>query len=168
MIDMRGMVSLVTGAGIGRAIALRLAQEGAAVVVADMDESGGTETVRQIESGAGQAAFVSADVAAEAGVRRMAAFAEQHFGGLDVLVNIAGGAPEPYFPEAEHWERTLDVNLLVVMLGIQFGIRAMRTRGGGAIVNISSMAGIGYGAYDARNTRRARREWCASPPPWPT
>ena len=153
MIDMRGMVSLVTGAGagIGGAIAVRLAQEGAAVVVADMDESGGTETVRQIESGAGQAAFVSADVAAEADVRRMVAFAGQHFGGLDVLVNNAGGAPEPYFPEAEpeHWGRTLDVNLLGVMLGTQFGIRAMRTRGGGAIVNISSMAGIGYGAYDA-------------------
>lgn len=77
---MRGMVSLVTGAGIGRAIALRLAQEGAAVVAADVDESGSTETVRQIESGAGQAPFVSADVAAEADVRRIVAFAEQHFG----------------------------------------------------------------------------------------
>jgi NAD(P)-dependent dehydrogenase (short-subunit alcohol dehydrogenase family) len=150
---MRGKVALVTGAGagIGRAIAVRLAQEGAAVVVADVNEGAGQESVRQIEAGAGRAAFVLADVAAEADVRGMISFAEQYFGGLDVLVNNAGGAPEPYFPEAEpeHWGRTLDVNLRGVMLGTQFGIRVMHRRGGGAIVNVSSIAGIGYGPYDA-------------------
>jgi NAD(P)-dependent dehydrogenase (short-subunit alcohol dehydrogenase family) len=151
MVGMQGKVALVTGAGagIGRAIALRLAREGAAVVVADMNEGAGQESVRRIKADAGSAAFVFADVAAEADVQRMIAFAEQHFGGLDVLVNNAGGAPEPYFPEAEpeHWGRTLDVNLRGVMLGIQFGIRAMRD--GGAIVSISSIAGIGYGPHDA-------------------
>ncbi|MEW6233677.1 MAG: SDR family oxidoreductase [Chloroflexota bacterium] len=150
---MQGKVALVTGAGsgIGRAIAVRLAREGVAVVVADIDEHGGAETVRQIEADGGRAAFVLADVVVEADVRAMVNFTEQHFGGLDILVNNAGGAPEPYFPEAEpeHWGRTLDVNLRGVMLGIQFGIQAMRKRGGGAIVNISSMAGIGYQSYDA-------------------
>ena len=150
---MRGKVALVTGAGagIGRAVAVRLAQEGAAVVVADVNAGAGQESVRQIEAGAGRAAFVLADVAVEADVRSMIFFAEQYFGGLDVLVNNAGGAPEPYFPEAEpeHWGRTLDVNLRGVMLGTQFGIRVMRRRGGGAIVNVSSIAGIGYGPYDA-------------------
>jgi 3-oxoacyl-[acyl-carrier protein] reductase len=150
--EVRGKVALVTGAGagIGRAIALRLAREGAAVVVADVNERGGTRTAELIEGGIGRAAFVRADVAAEADVRAMVAAAEQRFGGLDVLVNNAGGAPEPHFPEAdpEHWGRSLDVNLRGVMLSIHFGVRAMRERGG-AIVNISSMAGIGYEAYEA-------------------
>lgn len=150
---MRGKVALVTGAGagIGRAIATRLAREGMAVVAADTDEHGGAETARQIETSGGSVAFVFADVAVEADVRGMVAFAEQRFGSLDVLVNNAGVAPEPHFPEAtpEHWGSTLDVNLRGVMLGIQFCIPAMRERGGGAIVNISSMAGVGYEPYEA-------------------
>jgi NAD(P)-dependent dehydrogenase (short-subunit alcohol dehydrogenase family) len=151
--DVRTSVALVTGAGagIGRAIALRLAREGALVVVADVDERGGLDTVRQIQTHRGRAAFVLADVAIEADVRAMIAFAVQRFGGLDILVNNAGGAPEPYFPHAqpEHWGRTLDVNLRGTMLGIQFGIHAMRKRQGGVIVNISSMAGMIYQPYDA-------------------
>ena len=150
---MKDKVALVTGAaaGIGRVIATRLARESAAVVVADIDQDGGAETVRQIEADGGRAALVLADVAVEADVQAMITFAEQRFGGLDILVNNAGIAPEPYFPEVEpgHWSRTLDVNLRGVMLGIQFGMQAMRKRGGGAIINISSMAGIGYRPYDA-------------------
>ena len=150
---MRDRIALVTGAGagIGRAIALRLSKEGAAVVVADVDEEGGAETVRRIEAEVGRAAFVRADVATEAGAREMVEFAERTFGGLDVLVNNAGGAPEPHFPEVapEHWLRTLDLNLRGVMLSIHFGIMAMRRRGGGVIVNISSMAGVGYQPYHA-------------------
>lgn len=150
---MQDQVALVTGAGagIGRAIAKRLACEGMAVVVADIDRDGGAETVLWIEADGGRATFVQTDVTAEADVRAMVTFTEQHFGGLDVLVNNAGGAPEPHFPEAEpeHWGHTLELNLRGVMLGIQFGIQAMRKRGGGAIVNISSMAGIGFQAYDA-------------------
>ena len=150
---MQDKVALVTGAGagIGRAIALRLAKEGTSVVVADVDEEGGAHTVRRIEEDAGRAAFVLADVAVEAGAREMVGFCERTFDGLDVLVNNAGGAPEPHFPEAspEHWMRTLDLNLRGVMLSVHFGIRAMRRRGGGVIVNISSMAGIGYRPHDA-------------------
>ena len=144
----QGRVALVTGAGagIGRTIAVRLAREGAAVVVADVDETGGAETVRRIKAERGRAGFVLTDVFVEADVRAMVTFAEQRFGGLDILVNNAGIAPEPYFPEAEpaHWGRALDVNLRGVMLGIQFSIQAMRERGGGAVVSISSMAGVGY------------------------
>lgn len=150
---MQDRVALITGAGagIGRAIAVRLASEGAAVVVADIDEDGGTETVRQIETDGGRAAFTLANMAVEADVRAMVAFAEQSFGGLNILVNNAGIAPEPYFPDAEpeHWGRTLDVNLRGTMLGIQFGIQAMRKRQGGVIINISSMAGMIYQPYGA-------------------
>jgi len=150
---MQDKVAIITGAGkgIGRVIAVQLAREGAAVVIADIDEEGGAETVRQIESDGGRAAFVLADVAVEDDVRAMVGFTEEHFGGLDILVNNAGIAPAPYFPKAapEHWARTLEVNLRGVMLGTQFGIQAMRKRGGGVIVNISSMAGVGYRAYSA-------------------
>jgi NAD(P)-dependent dehydrogenase (short-subunit alcohol dehydrogenase family) len=148
---MRDKVALVTGAGagIGRAIATRLAREGMAVIVADTDEQGGAETVRRIEAAGGTAASVFADVAVEEDVRAMVAFAVRRFGRLDVLVNNAGGAPESHFPEAdpEHWGRTLDVNLRGVMLATQFGVQAMRGRGG-AVVNISSMAGMGYEPYE--------------------
>jgi NAD(P)-dependent dehydrogenase (short-subunit alcohol dehydrogenase family) len=150
---MRDKVALVTGAGagIGRAIALQLAKEGAAVVVADVDEDGAAQTVRRIEAAAGRGAFVLADVSVEADTREMVDFAGRTFGALDVLVNNAGGAPEPHFPEAapEHWLRTLDLNLRGVMLSTHFAIQAMRRRGGGVIVNISSMAGIGYRPHDA-------------------
>jgi NAD(P)-dependent dehydrogenase (short-subunit alcohol dehydrogenase family) len=146
-------VAIVTGAGkgIGRVIAARLAREGAAAIVADVDECGGLETVRQIDVAGGCAAYVWTDMAVEAAVRAMIAFAEEYFGGLDILVNNAGIAPEPYFPTADptHWGRTLDVNLRGTMLGVQFGAQAMSKRGGGVIVNIASMAGIGYRAYDA-------------------
>jgi NAD(P)-dependent dehydrogenase (short-subunit alcohol dehydrogenase family) len=127
-----------------------LAHEGAAVVVADVNEDAGASAVREIHSEGGQAAFVLADVAAEADVEKMVAFAEGEFGSLDVLVNNAGGVTEPYFPQSEpaQWGRVIDLNLRGVMLGIHFGVRAMRKRGGGAIVNISSMGGIGFGPYD--------------------
>jgi NAD(P)-dependent dehydrogenase (short-subunit alcohol dehydrogenase family) len=151
-VDLEEKVALVTGAGagIGRAVALRLAREGAAVVVADVNEDAGVDTVREIRSRRGRAAFVLADVASEADVSRMVAFTEEEFGGLDVMVNNAGGVEEPYFPEGDpaHWGRAIDLNLRGTMLGIHFGVRAMQKRGGGAVVNVSSMGGVGFQPYD--------------------
>jgi NAD(P)-dependent dehydrogenase (short-subunit alcohol dehydrogenase family) len=151
-VELDEKVALVTGAGagIGRSVALRLAHEGAVVAITDVDEEAGSSVVREIRSVGKQAACVVVDVACEAEVSRMIAFAEDELGGLDVLVNNAGGVTEPYFPEGEpeHWGRTLDLNLRGVMLGIHFGVRAMKKRGGGAIVNISSMGGIGFRPYD--------------------
>jgi NAD(P)-dependent dehydrogenase (short-subunit alcohol dehydrogenase family) len=150
---MLGKIALVTGsgAGIGRAIATRLAHEGAAVVVADVNQGRGRRTVAALKRSGGQAAFVRADVSVEEDVRAMVAFAEQRFGGLDILVNNAGGAPAPYFPQAApaHWGRTLDVNLRGTMLAIQHALPAMHKRGGGVVVNISSMAGVLFCPYDA-------------------
>lgn len=150
--DIGEKVAVVTGAGagIGRAVARRFAYEGAAVVVADIDEDTGSSAVREIHSEGGRAAFVLVDVISEADVSKMVAFAEDEFGGLNVLVNNAGGVTEPYFPEGEpeHWGRAIDLNLRSVMLGVHFGVRAMQERGGGAIVNISSMGGVGFRPYD--------------------
>ncbi|MGB2694845.1 MAG: SDR family NAD(P)-dependent oxidoreductase [Dehalococcoidia bacterium] len=145
--DINGKVALITGggSGIGRATALRLAKEGASVVVADVDDDGGKETVRQIEIAAGRASYVRADVADEADARAMVAFAEETFGGLDILHNNAGIITRrPRFPDAEteSWYRTLDVNLRGVIIGTQYGIRSMRKRGGGVIINTASMAGL--------------------------
>jgi NAD(P)-dependent dehydrogenase (short-subunit alcohol dehydrogenase family) len=152
--DLGTKVALVTGAGsgIGRAIALRFASEGALVVVNDVNDAGGAATMAEIESNGGTAAFVHADVSNEVDVSSMVGFAEERFGGLDVLVNNAGVFIEaPYFPDAplEHWGRVLDVYLRGVMLCIHAAVPALRHRGGGVIVNISSGAGIGFRAHDA-------------------
>jgi NAD(P)-dependent dehydrogenase (short-subunit alcohol dehydrogenase family) len=147
--ELRDRVVIVTGgggAGMGRAISLRLARGGAAVLAADIDEDGARETVRRIEEEGGRAAGARADVTVEADVQEMVAAAEATFGGLDILVNNAGATPEPHFPEApvEHWSRYLELNLRAPMLAIQAALEPMKRRGGGAIVNISSVAGIGF------------------------
>lgn len=149
-----GRVALVTGGGygIGRGIARRLAAEGARVVVNDIDDEHGAETLGLIESAGGTAAFVHADVASEDGVERMISFAKETFGGLDILVNNAANEIEPpFFPiaAADRWRRTLDVCLFGVMIATQQAIDAMSERGGGAIVNLSSMAGVGFTPHDA-------------------
>src|SRR5437867_2948690 len=122
--DPKGKVALVTGggSGIGRATSLMLAKEGASVVIADVNEGGGRETVRVIEDAGGKAAFVQTDVTKRDDLERMAAFAEETFGGLDIFHNNAGvGTPQPRFPaaEAELWERTLAIDLWAVIAAVQ-------------------------------------------------
>jgi len=143
-VELRGRVALVTGAGagIGRAVALALAREGASVVAVDRDEAAAEETVRL----AGGGTAIRADVTDDAALR--AAFAAA--GPLDVLVNNAGGVSGPTFPDAppEHWSAVLDLNLRATMLGIQLALETMSGRGG-AIVNVSSIAGVGYSPHGA-------------------
>ena len=142
--ELDGQVALVTGAGagIGRATALALAREGASVVAVDLDEAAARETVRL----AGGGTAVRADVMDDDELR--AAFATA--GPLDVLVNNAGGVSGPTFPEAppERWSAVLDLNLRATMFGIQLALETMRGHGG-AIVNVSSIAGVGYGPHSA-------------------
>jgi NAD(P)-dependent dehydrogenase (short-subunit alcohol dehydrogenase family) len=151
--QIRGKVALVTGSGygIGRGVALQLAAAGAQVIVNDVHEEHGRETVGMIESAGGKAAFVHADVTIDDEIRRMIAFAEETLSGLDILVNNAGphGSP-PYFPEGEpeRWLPIVDGFLRAVMLTTYCGVEALRKRGGGAVVSISSSAGVGFKPYD--------------------
>jgi NAD(P)-dependent dehydrogenase (short-subunit alcohol dehydrogenase family) len=145
-----GRVALVTGAaaGIGRASALLFAREGAAVVVADVDDDAGRETVELVEGAGGGASFVHADVSSRDAVVAMVHHAVERFGGLDCAVNNAGiasgGQAIADYPEAE-WDRTIGVMLTGVFLGMKYEVPAMLARGGGAIVNVSSVAGLtGY------------------------
>jgi glucose 1-dehydrogenase len=137
-------VAIVTGAGSGngRGIALRLAEEGAKLVVADVSEAGAHETVRLIEAAGGQALAVRADVSKKDQVEAMVAATVQHFGRVDILVNNAGVEtliPFLDLPEAE-WERVLAVNLKGPFLCTQVAAKEMiKARQGGKVVNIASI-----------------------------
>jgi NAD(P)-dependent dehydrogenase (short-subunit alcohol dehydrogenase family) len=153
--ELRGATALVTGggAGIGRAVALRLAEDGARVAVADIDEDVGRRTIAELGEGA---VFLHADLSVEAEVRRTIEQAVAELGGLDVLVNNAGGAAESY-PGAplEDWLWTLDLNLRATMIATHLAVEAMRGRGG-AVINVSSVAGLGTAAYDAPDYAAAK------------
>jgi NAD(P)-dependent dehydrogenase (short-subunit alcohol dehydrogenase family) len=144
--DLAGAEAIVTGAavGTGRAIAERLAAEGALVVVADLDTRGGEETVAR--SGRDRARFVRTDMLVPADVEALVAEAN----GLRVLVNNAGGwLGPPHFPVATpaQWGATLDLNLRSAMLTTQLALEPMRRAGGGVVVNIASTAGLAPEPY---------------------
>ncbi|MFF4355633.1 SDR family NAD(P)-dependent oxidoreductase [Streptomyces sp. NPDC001604] len=152
--------ALVTGAGsgIGRAIALAFAAEGARVVVAGRRREPLDETVRLIEDRGGKALAATADVSAAADNQALVETAVEAFGSLDVAVNNAGvfrgGGPLAELPEAD-WHTQLDINVTGVFLALQAQIRRMRTQpSGGAIVNVASTFGAharipGAAAYAA-------------------
>jgi NAD(P)-dependent dehydrogenase (short-subunit alcohol dehydrogenase family) len=145
-----GKVAVVTGAamGIGRASAQIFAREGALVVVADIDDEGGHETVALIASAGGRASYVHADVSARADTTAMVQHAVDTYGGLDCAHNNAGIAA-PMAPLADYpddgWDRTIAVMLTGVYHCMKAEIPAMLERGGGAIVNTASGVGlVGY------------------------
>jgi NAD(P)-dependent dehydrogenase (short-subunit alcohol dehydrogenase family) len=144
--DIKGKVAVVTGgaSGIGRATAEMLAAAGAAIVIADLVEAPGHETVKAIEAAGGRAAFVKADVTVEDDVRRMLETATQKFGGLDILYNNAGIAVGlPGYPTAEikRWRRVIEIDLVAVILGCHLAAPLMDPKGG-VIINTASMAGL--------------------------
>jgi NAD(P)-dependent dehydrogenase (short-subunit alcohol dehydrogenase family) len=144
-----GKVAIVTGSasGIGRASARKLASEGAAVVVADINLDGAEETVELIEKEGGQALAQQADVSDEASVAAMVAAAVEHFGSLQLLHNNAADVViiqrdlDVITMDVEVWDRTLAVNLRGPMLGCKYALPHMIAAGGGAIVTTSSAAG---------------------------
>jgi NAD(P)-dependent dehydrogenase (short-subunit alcohol dehydrogenase family) len=147
VMDMDGKTALVTGgaAGIGAGIAERLAAEGMNVVIADLDQEAGEAMAGRIGG-----SFVRTDVATEAGVRTAVGAACRAPGGLGVLVSNAGGVAEPCFPAADppKWNYTLDLNLRAVMLATQLVLDPMAAAGGGAVITISSVAGLGTTSHD--------------------
>ncbi|PXA64423.1 short-chain dehydrogenase [Arthrobacter psychrochitiniphilus] len=147
MMFFESKVALVTasGAGIGRAIAQRLAAEGAAVVVSDVNDEAGAATVALIVEAGGNAAYQRADVSSPEDVTALVEFAVETFGGLHLAVNNAGIGSMPKelqdltLPE---WDRTINVTLRGTFLSMQAEISHFRANGGGNIVNIASIAGI--------------------------
>lgn len=144
--EFEGKVSLVTGAGsgIGEACALQLAEAGSKVVVADMNMAGARRVADLIVAKGGNAAAFEIDVSDPGAVKAMVEFAVTSYGGLDCAVNNAGigGPMKPLADyEIEEWKHVLDVDLNSVFYCMKYQIPAMLARGGGSIVNMSSILG---------------------------
>ena len=150
-----GKVVVVTGggAGIGRTYAHRFAAEGAAVVIVDLDETAATRVVDELTADGGRGSAHVMDVTDADGAAAMVDHAVAELGGVDVLVNNAGihldHAQLPFTLDAvPQWRAVLDVNVIGALIGAAACRPAMAARGGGAIVNMSSMAAYGgTGAY---------------------
>lgn len=141
---LKDKVAIITGAGsgIGRESASLFAAEGASVVVVDIDDKGGAETVKQIKAKGKKAIYVHADVSYDLDCRKMVARAEKAFGKLNILFNNAGimdgGDDDAVQTSVPVWEKTLAVNAKGVFLGCKYGIPALRSAGGGSIINTAS------------------------------
>ena len=142
LLTLETKVALVTGAasGIGRGIACRLAEAGAAVLVLDVNEEGGRETVRLIQEAGGQAAFLRCDVRSQEDCRRAAEEAVRQFGRIDVLCNNAGIAIRKTVVDLteDEWDLALDVTLKGVYLLTRQVVPHMVKTGGGSIINTGS------------------------------
>jgi NAD(P)-dependent dehydrogenase (short-subunit alcohol dehydrogenase family) len=141
-----GKVALITGAasGMGQSEAVIFAREGARVVVADVLELEGRQTVDKIVGAGGQARFVRLDVSREPEWQAAIEATVAAFGRLDILVNNAGlsGTFDPDTLSTSAWDRLMEVNAKGVFLGMKHAIAQMQKTGGGSIVNISSISGF--------------------------
>jgi NAD(P)-dependent dehydrogenase (short-subunit alcohol dehydrogenase family) len=152
---LKNKVALVTGAssGIGRAIALVYAREGAKVVVSDLNRAGGEETVDLVLKQGGEAIFVATDVGNPADAKALVDRSLAYFGRLDIACNNAGiggpSAPIADYP-LDGWAQVININLSGVFYGMQQQIAAMLKTGGGAIVNMASVLGaVGFATNSA-------------------
>jgi NAD(P)-dependent dehydrogenase (short-subunit alcohol dehydrogenase family) len=154
-----GKVGIVTGSasGFGRTTAIRLAEEGARVVVVDVDATKGAETVELLGDAGSEGLLVAEDISTLDGARAAVAAAVEHFGGVDVLVNNAGisqnePARDTWDADEEVWDRVMRVNLRSVYACCRATIPQLVERGGGSIVNVASIAAsvcVGGSAYAA-------------------
>jgi NAD(P)-dependent dehydrogenase (short-subunit alcohol dehydrogenase family) len=145
---LKDKVCLITGgaSGMGGVASRLFAQEGAKVVLSDIVDKAGEDTLQAIKSAGGQAVFVKADVSKEADCKRMVAEAIKAFGGVDVLYNNAG-----VFPQDDHsvidtdesvWRKVLDINLMGVSNSCKYAIPEMIKRGQGSVINIASFVAL--------------------------
>jgi NAD(P)-dependent dehydrogenase (short-subunit alcohol dehydrogenase family) len=158
--QLTGKAALVTGgaSGIGRATALTFAREGAQLIIADMHEAGGQQTVHMITENGGDAIFVQVDVSHATEVETMISKTVATYGRLDYAHNNAGIGSRPRAPlhecSEETWDCVLGINLKGVWLCMKYEIIQMLTQGGGSIVNTASIMGLvgswsGTSAYNA-------------------
>ncbi|MDH4447407.1 MAG: SDR family oxidoreductase [Acidovorax sp.] len=152
---LNGKVALVTGAssGIGRAIALLWAREGARVVVSDVNTAEGEETAALVRAAGGDAIFVKADVGSPAECEALVQRAVAHYGRLDVACNNAGiGGPQALTADypLDGWAQVININLSGVFYGMKYQIAAMLKTGGGSIINMASILGsVGFATAPA-------------------
>lgn len=144
--EIKGTAALITGAasGIGRATAVALASRGANVAVADLDQSGGAETVRMVQQTGAKAVFIRCDTTRTVDLEAAIAAAVSQFGRLDIVYNNAGvGGEDLFADEAGPWKRMVDINLTAVIEGTRLAVRQMRKQNsGGVIINTASMGGL--------------------------
>jgi NAD(P)-dependent dehydrogenase (short-subunit alcohol dehydrogenase family) len=154
-----GKVAVITGAasGIGEATAERFATEGAAVLLADIQDDEAAVVLARIRNRGGRAEYRRCDVSVEDDVRGAIAAAEAGFGGLDIVFNnagISGRLPIEDMSEA-FWDRMMAVDLKSVMFGCKHAVPALRRRGGGSIISTSSTAGLRAGSLNAYGVAKA-------------
>lgn len=149
LFDVTGKVAVVTGAGanggIGHAIALGFAQRGADIVVADIDNDGAQVTSEEIRALGRDVFMQHCDISQPKEVEMLFAAVDEHFGHVDILVNVPYTFPSRVHPDElalADWEQTLRVNLTGYFLCAQQAIRRMLQQGRGAILNIGSIAGV--------------------------
>ncbi|MEH7333571.1 glucose 1-dehydrogenase [Neobacillus drentensis] len=145
--DFSNKTVVITGSGngIGKGVALQYAQKGANVVLADIDDKAGANTVTMIEKSGGEALFVHTDVRLESNIIRLMEAAIQSYGHIDILINNAGKAlfKSPYETSIEEWDDVIHTNLRSVFLASREAAKYMRhNQDGGSIVNIASTRAI--------------------------
>lgn len=151
---MNDKIALVMGggAGTGRATVLGFAHEGAKVVIADVNEDGGRETLALVEAQGGEGLFVAADMGKAADVQNVLTQAKQTFGGLHMVSNNAAlGAPNKPVTDLteEEWDRCMGVTLRGVWLCMKYQLPLIEASGGGAIVNVASVSGLRGEAFQS-------------------
>lgn len=156
-----GKIALVTGggSGIGRASSIKMSQEGAKVMVADIRENIAKETAEMITAEGGQAAFVHCDVASETDVNAMVAKTIETFGGLDILVANAGTASAGGIHELslEDWNRVVGVLLTGPFLCAKAALGHMLKNGGGNIITVGSVSSVVIGAGGSAASYKASK-----------
>jgi NAD(P)-dependent dehydrogenase (short-subunit alcohol dehydrogenase family) len=156
-VKLHNKIALVIGwsTGIGKASALLFAEEGAKLVVADINDEDGRATVDQIKKQGGTALFLEVDVSKSSSVEKMIKELIENFCRIDIIFNNAGISLYKPFSETneEDWDRVINTNLKGVFLGCKYGVQQMLKQGGGVIINTASEIGLvgakNYSAYCA-------------------
>jgi len=158
LLDLSGKSAIVTGGakGIGQAIVFRLAEAGAAVLIADLDKAAAERMAKDLKGNGWQAAALKVDVSEEADIKAMIAKCVEQFGGLDILVNNAGIYPAMTIEAMTlgQFQKVLNVNLLSIFMATKYASEVMKNRGGGHIINVTSIDAlhpsmVGLAHYDS-------------------